>query len=652
MKLIMHSSLLILAFVLVLLLVEPIQPTPSEERSEPFPVAPNQIAYLVLSQSSSYHSERAQALRRSILEQQSQLVKFSNHPSKNFTNTNGVTIKPDDTGTSTGNVHLSHERFADHEGSWAITPILKHIRTGGILTGRRWLIICEENSHVNVSLLVHHLAQEDYRQEHFLGYPLHDREATIIHHFAFFKNPSSFRYPWVRAGLILTTPLVDHLLGLLARGPAVGTEFFIDVGHEFALLAWNRGSPSGSRTLTPVPYLCAHPGPGCAIAASPSEVPAVVTGPTRDHHLHPEPPVAAPSSVVSTPAEILFAVKTCEKFHAERVPVLLNTWAKYVQHLRLYSDTGDASIPTIGTSIPNTSIGHCAKTLEILHLVREELRHNPGLTDVRWIMLVDDDTILSPSALAHHLGHYNPSVDLYLGERYGYHLLSRDATGSYSGESDGQGYNYITGGGGIVLSVAILADLLDHCECPSATSPDDMIIAACLYRLGVRPIHSPLFHQARPSDYAPETLDPGAISFHKHWQIDPYQVYNRWFRRNDERWWNRPAAEPLLQSKHISNDNDSVRQTKPERHHSRHRLVKVAGEEPPLEEGLTGSVTSDVLRYQSEHHQLHISQHSSNICESNELQSNSNLLLHHPAAGSDGGGDGFPESNIIKHSEL
>lgn len=256
--------------------------------------------------------------------------------------------------------------------------------------------------------------------------------------------------------------------------------------------------------------------------------------------------------------------------------------------------------------------------------------------------------------MAHHLGHYNPSVDLYLGERYGYHLLSRDATGSYSGESDGQGYNYITGGGGIVLSVAILADLLDHCECPSATSPDDMIIAACLYRLGVRPIHSPLFHQARPSDYAPETLDPGAISFHKHWQIDPYQVYNRWFRRNDERWWNRPAAEPLLQSKHISNDNDSVRQTKPERHHSRHRLVTVAGAEPPLEEGLTGSVTSDVLRYQSEHHQLHISQHSSNICESNELQSNSNLLLHHPAAGSDGGGggDGFPESNIIKHSEL
>lgn len=45
--------------------------------SNMFIAAPNQIAYLVLSHSSSYHSERAQALRRSILEQQSQLVNFS-----------------------------------------------------------------------------------------------------------------------------------------------------------------------------------------------------------------------------------------------------------------------------------------------------------------------------------------------------------------------------------------------------------------------------------------------------------------------------------------------------------------------------------------------------------------------------------------------
>lgn len=37
--------------------------------------------------------------------------------------------------------------------------------------------------------------------------------------------------------------------------------------------------------------------------------------------------------------KILFAVKTCEKFHNERIPVILKTWAQFVFHLRLFSDT-------------------------------------------------------------------------------------------------------------------------------------------------------------------------------------------------------------------------------------------------------------------------------------------------------------------------
>lgn len=95
---------------------------------------------------------------------------------------------------------------------------------------------------------------------------MHDREATIIHHFAFFKNPSSFLYPYLRAGIALTIPLVDHLLQVLSSAGATLTEFFIDAAHEFALLAWNRGS--GNR-LTPATYFCARPGEGCAIYANP-----------------------------------------------------------------------------------------------------------------------------------------------------------------------------------------------------------------------------------------------------------------------------------------------------------------------------------------------------------------------------------------------
>lgn len=74
-------------------------------------------------------------------------------------------------------------------------------------------------------------------------------------------------------------------------------------------------------------------------------------------------------------------------------------------------------------------------------------------------------------------------MDIYLGERYGYQLLAPN------------GFNYITGGGGIVFSVGALRKLVAYCRCPSPTSPDDMIIALCLQRLGIEPIHSSRFHQ-------------------------------------------------------------------------------------------------------------------------------------------------------------
>lgn len=70
-----------------------------------------------------------------------------------------------------------------------------------------------------------------------------------------------------------------------------------------------------------------------------------------------------------------------------------------------------------------------------------------------------------------------------MGERYGYRLHSSD------------GFNYITGGGGIVFSLNVIKILLKHCNCPAASSPDDMIIGLCLQRLNIEAIHSSRFHQ-------------------------------------------------------------------------------------------------------------------------------------------------------------
>lgn len=39
---------------------------------------------------------------------------------------------------------------------------------------------------------------------------------------------------------------------------------------------------------------------------------------------------------------IYFAVKTCQKYHHDRVPVVKNTWAKHAEYLHFFSDVQGA----------------------------------------------------------------------------------------------------------------------------------------------------------------------------------------------------------------------------------------------------------------------------------------------------------------------
>lgn len=137
-----------------------------------------------------------------------------------------------------------------------------------------------------------------------------------------------------------------------------------------------------------------------------------------------------------------------------------------------------------------------------------------------------DNSFNSTSSLSEYLGCFDKKDFIYLGERYGYDLFSDDS-----------GYNYITGGGGIVLNVKTVQRIVESCSCPSPSSPDDMILASCLKQFEIEPIHSTLFHQARPKDYHPAVLNRNSISFHKFWQIDPIVEYERWFRKRDEEYF-------------------------------------------------------------------------------------------------------------------
>lgn len=112
--------------------------------------------------------------------------------------------------------------------------------------------------------------------------------------------------------------------------------------------------------------------------------------------------------------KLYVAVKTCLKFHTERIPVIQNTWAKFAKNIGYFTDQPgmiffyfcllnsfrctliklfkyfiDSNLPN-GIIVPNTEQGHCAKTYAILQHVSPILKEKK----LDWLAIVDDDTII------------------------------------------------------------------------------------------------------------------------------------------------------------------------------------------------------------------------------------------------------------------
>ncbi|CAN9511621.1 unnamed protein product [Ophioblennius macclurei] len=427
-----------------------------------------EVVFVIQSQSNSFHARRAERRRAELLEQALAVSQKAPH------------------------VLLLHT-LSPNEGDWSILPLLPQFsRSFG--KNSSWIVFLEEETKVNLLVLVRVLARFDKKQEWFLGKPLRDEESTIIHHYAFAENPSVFKYPDFAAAWALSVPLVARLADKVREEP-LKSDFTIDLKHEVALYIWDDGK---GPHLTAVPELCTDPEDSpqaerCATSLS--------TAP---------PSCGAPVSA----DQIFVAVKTCRKFHQERVPVIKKTWEKDAVFLEYYSDHADPDIPTVDLGVPNTERGHCGKTFAILQRFLSS-----AVPDTKWLLVVDDDTLISLPRLQQLLSCYEASEAVSLGERYGYGL------------SQG-GYSYITGGGGMVFSRQAVVQLLHSgCKCYSDDAPDDMVLGMCLNALGLPVTHSALFHQARPEDYAAAFLAHQVpISFHKHWNIDPVAVFHKWLK--------------------------------------------------------------------------------------------------------------------------
>ncbi|NXW16454.1 B3GLT glucosyltransferase, partial [Circaetus pectoralis] len=420
-----------------------------------------EIVFIIQSQSNSFHSKRAEDLKRDILKQAADL------------------------GKELPTVLLIHQ-MDGHEGAWTILPLMRDF---SVTYGRNssWIFFCEEDTRIQVVKLLETLGRFDGSKEWFLGKALYDEESTIIHHYAFAENPTAFTFPDFAAGWALSIPLVNKLAKKLKSEP-LKSDFTIDLKHEvFSVLL----------------YVWIY------ISYKMLQAEPAIKNLTFVLFIQGEP---------VKKEDVFVAVKTCRKFHGDRIPVVKQTWEREAALIEYYSDYADISIPTIDLGVPNTDRGHCGKTFAILERF---LNHSSPRTP--WLVIVDDDTLISIFRLRRLLSCYDPNEPVFLGERYGYGL----GTG---------GYSYITGGGGMVFSRTAVQKLLaSKCRCYSMDAPDDMVLGMCFSGLGIPITHSPLFHQARPMDYPKGYLSHQIpVSFHKHWNIDPVKVYFTWLAPNTE----------------------------------------------------------------------------------------------------------------------
>ncbi|XP_072944485.1 beta-1,3-glucosyltransferase isoform X2 [Epargyreus clarus] len=451
------------------------------------------VVFVIVSQTEPYHASVASRLKHDIKNQVMNLEK--RQPT----------------------VHITHEDFRI-PGAWTITPLLRPLVTKYKGSDVRWVLFVEPHTAVRCEKLFEALATADNQEDvMWLGYPLSDEEPTIIHHFTYFEEleeDGGFIYPNFASGFAMKMKLMNRLLHQIESGDRkLEADFSIDPAFELAQLIYGNEENPGP-LLTPDLSFCIVSGDNCATYPRQFDI------------------CGSPIPEES----IYFAVKTWSGFHSTRAKVVKKTWGRYVTNLQFYSDQAEPSLPAIATGVPNTKTGHCAKTIAIL---KKSVRAVKNMPHIKWIFLADDDTILGVQRLCELLSCYRGGNDVtVLGERYGY--------GYGKKETFAKGYDYITGGGGTVLSVGA-ARALSACACGAAAAPDDMTLGACAtHRLNLTATHSPLFHQARPQDYAREVLARDRpVSFHRHSSPEPVKVYATWFQHDDLALRRRRAKDEL-----------------------------------------------------------------------------------------------------------
>lgn len=362
-----------------------------------------------------------------------------------------------------------------------------------------WTFILEPNLRLTTRFLSHvsELIATATDEPKIITNKLKDRTTTIIHHYAGWDDATSHRKLFVdfARGMLITSKMVKELANQV-QSNQWKADFHIDAQHELAELA-DKVLDAKREWLVHDPVFAKNVLHTFKDFADAEKVKTTKLYPLTDD-------------------DVFFAVKTAEHLHKDRLTVVAKTWGLHFRHLECFSNvttTFKGMKVTNSYGVPNTKGGHCGKTAAIIK--------NFDADRFKWLVVLDDDTLIGKQEIFQLLSQYDPSLPIHIGERYGFQLAS-------------YGYNYITGGGGMVYSAKATEIYRDNCNCPAIDSPDDMMISSCLERSGVHIAHEPAFHQARPDDYTEEYIKAhDAVSFHKHWNLDPIATWNTHFGRTN-----------------------------------------------------------------------------------------------------------------------
>ncbi|XP_064391581.1 beta-1,3-glucosyltransferase-like [Halichondria panicea] len=387
---------------------------------------------------------------------------------------------------------------------WTLTPLLAPLAEG--YGSALWFVLVTEWTLVNVDQLDTALSTYDPHKEWYIGHSVEDSEPVIVHHF---NTPHSLAFPLLHSGIILSAPALKRMATLSG---SFNPSFNIDPVFEFSLFlkylhtpVYKELHPSPSPPhpdgllLTHLPALCTTPlTPHCATGVSLQQ--------NCSGRLNVE--------------SVFFAVKTCGKFHKTRLPVVWDTWAAGLPEscIGYYSDFADERFKTTSLGIPNTEKGHCGKMAAILQLFeREQMTHD-------WLVVADDDTLLSVDRLLEVLRCYDSSRPVLMGDLYGY-------TAHRVG-----GSSFVSGGGSMVLSsVAVRSFVSTGQRCPTRDYADDMLLGMAAKSLGWDVVQSPFFHQDQPRSYPQAVIEAQkAVSFHRHSPMDPATVYSQYLSTEHE----------------------------------------------------------------------------------------------------------------------